>query len=107
MEMIRDEPKGSQGLAPFVQALYQDAHNAVAAQAQPPDQVLGSARVIFDKARRSAFHNLKGMLGHIPLQAAAADRSRGLARLAYQHTRARPPVDRAFDADDSCQRRPL
>ena len=88
-----------------MQAFEQNPHDAVAAQAQPPHDVLVAARVILDDTRRARRDNLSGALHRIALKTAAANSADRLPAFCNQHTRAGPPVGRADDTDDRRQRR--
>src|ERR1043165_4621578 len=85
----------------------QHTHHTVAPQSQTPDDIFLPARVVFDDARGARFYDLNGSLGHVPLQTPGADSADHLAALRHQHSRARTPVGRAFDADDGRQRHSL
>ena len=89
-----DEGKGFV-VVRLAQASQQDAHGALASQADPPQHIVRAARIVFGDQRRAALEHLAGSFDQVGFQATTAQQPRSAGVMGNEHLRAGLAIGRA------------
>src|SRR6185369_2120309 len=81
--------------------LDQHVDDTVATESEAPNDVVLVSRVVSHDDRRARAHHLLRTVADVALETTATQNASSLAALSDQHSRARTPVRRAFNGDDS------